>query len=297
MKFRFIYQSGKILAAAAILFSTACKKNITQPSKDSAAASLSDSSTAADNAYNDVLVNAFFGYSDEMANGGTGGLQHGGTSTNGVNQVNRIYFSCAAYTLVNDSSQSGYPKTLTLDFGAGCSSSIDGVTRQGKIIYVFSGPLLTPGTTVSAVFDHYYVNGFGLQGICSITNNSTQQSGISFTTQVTNGIFIFPDLTNFHYSGTRTIQMTAGASTPSDFSDDVYAITGNSNFSASDGTSLVSTITTPLVKAFPCKYISKGVISFVYNQDLNGTIDFGDGTCDNTAGLVVGSINRQITLR
>ena len=42
--------------------------------------------------------------------------------------------------------------------------------------------------------------------------------------------------------------MTAGSATPFDISDDVYTISGNSSFSNSDGSSLVCTITTPLVK-------------------------------------------------
>ncbi len=297
MKFRFIYQSGKILAFSALLFTTACKKDITKPSQDAAAASLSDSATVADNAYNDVLVNAFFGYTDEMVTGESGKLHNGGAAINSSNQVNTASFlSCATYTLVT-ASGGGFPKTLTLDFGVdGCSGSVDGVMRKGKIIYIFTGSLLIPGTTVSATFDHYYVNGYGLQGSCSITNNSTL-NGWNFSTQVNNGIFTFPDLTNFHYSGNKTVQMTAGSATPLNFLDDVYSITGNSHFSASDGTSLVSTVSTPLVKAFTCKYVSSGVISFDYNQALKGTIDFGDGTCDQAATLVVGNITRQITLR
>ncbi len=298
MKIRIINHSLKTLAFSAFLLTTACKKsitNITTPSQDGAAATLSDSSTVADNAYNDVLINAFFGYNDELTSGAVNKLHNGGTAVNSVNQVNTIPFSCAAYTVATDSGS--YPKTLTLDFGAGCSGSIDSVFRKGKIIYVFSGPLLTPGTTVSANFDQYFVNGYGLQGSCSITNTSSLANGVSFTLQVTNGIFTFPDLTNFHYSGNKTVQMTAGSNTPFNFADDVYAITGNSNFSASDGTSMVSTVTTPLVRSFICKYISAGVISFVYNQTINGTIDFGDGTCDNAATLVAGNITKQITLR
>jgi hypothetical protein len=293
MKIRFFNPYFKVLTFSAFLFTTACKKDAAKTNHDAAAASLSDSSTVADNAYNDVLVNAMFGYSDRLVFGSSGRLQSGGVATNATEVNRRADFSCANYTSSGDE----YPITLTLDFGDGCSESADSIMRKGKIIYVFSGPLLTAGTTVSATFDHYYVNGYGLVGTCSIKNNSTQDDGLNFTVQVTNGIFTFPDLTNFHYDGNKTIKMTAGSTTPWDLSDDVYAISGNSNFSASDGTSLVSNITTPLVKTFICPTISAGVISFDYNQGLKGTIDFGDGTCDRTASLNVGSITRQINLR
>lgn len=298
MKFRLIYQSGKILAIAALFFTSSCKKDITNPLKgndDAAAASLSDSSTVADNAYNDVLINAFYGSSDQMLAGGSNGIQQGSTATNATEVMNVAHLSCATYTLTTTGG--GYPKTLTLDFGAdGCSASVDSIKRQGKIIYVFSGPLLTPGSAVTASFDHYFVNGYGLQGSIAITNTSNQD-GFGFKLQISNGIFTFPDQTNFHYSANKTVQMSAGSNTPFNLLDDVYAITGNSNFSASDGTSLVSNVSTPLSKAFICPYISAGVISFVYNQGLTGTIDFGSGDCDNKATLNVGSISREFTLR
>ena len=295
MKFRTIYP---ILAIPALFFTTSCKKDITQPLKgsdESAAASLSDSSTAADNAYNDVLINAFYGSSDKMTVGGSNALQQGGTEVNATGLLTVPTLSCAAYTLTTTGGS--YPMTLTLDFGVdGCSASVDSIKRQGKIIYVFSGPLMVPGTIVTATFDKYFVNGYGLQGSVSITNTSTVD-GFGFKLQISNGIFTFPDQTNFHYSANKTVQMSAGSNTPFNVLDDVYAITGNSNFSASDGTSLVSTITTPLSKAFTCPFISTGIISFVYNQGLTGTIDFGNGDCDNKATLNVGSITRDFTLR
>jgi hypothetical protein len=299
MNFRLVFHSGKILALAALFFASSCKKDITNPLKgsdESAAASISDSSTVADNAYNDVFVNAFYTYSDNQLNGAASWSKDGRVSTNSVNGVNSIHLSCATYK-VDTTLVTRFPVTVTVDFGTdGCTSAFDGLNRKGKIIYVFSGPLLAPGTTVSASFDHYFVNGYGLQGSCSITNNS-DQNGFSFSAQITNGIFTFPDLTNFHYSGNKTIQMSAGSNTPFDFSDDVYAITGSSNFSASDGSSLVSTITTPLTKALSCLYIGGGTVSFVYDQVVSGTIDFGDGSCDNKATLNVGSVSREITLR
>lgn len=298
MNFRSIKIAGKWIALAAVISLTSCKKDITSAtaSNDSKAETLSDSSTVAENAYYDVLNNAFVGYSDNVTVMGTLNLHSGNTTTfsTGTEGVNTVHLSCASYT-ISDSIPGHYPKTLTLDFGAGCSS-IDGVLRQGKVIYTFSGPLFTPSTTVSVSFNQYSVNGYGIQGTYAITNNSTL-NGVSFTTQVTNGIITYPDATNYHYSHNKTYTQTAGASTPFDISDDVYSITGNSAFSSSDGSSLVLNVTTPLVRNFTCLNITKGVVAFVYNQDISGTIDFGDGTCDNTAELKVGNITKTITLR
>ena len=298
MNFRPLKTAGKWIALTAVisLVLASCKKsdvsNVTA-SDDSKAATLSDSSTVAENVYYDVLSNAFVGYSDNVSSMGvsqSGKTTILSTGTNGGSG----HLSCATYT-ISDSVHGHYPKTLTLDFGTGCTS-IDGILRTGKVIYTFSGPLFTPGTTVSVSFNQYTVKGYGIQGTYAITNNSTQ-NGISFTTLVTNGILTYPDATNYHYSHNKTYTQTAGASTPFDMSDDVYAISGNSAFSSSDGSSLVLNVTTPLVRNFTCLNITQGVVSFVYNQDISGTIDFGDGTCDNSATLKVGNITRTITLR
>ena len=285
------------LTAMMSLVLGSCKKsdvsNVTA-SSDSKAATLSDSSTVAENVYYDVLNNAFVGYSDNVSSMGVS--QSGKTTilSTGTEGTGTGHLSCATYT-ISDSVHGHYPKTLTLDFGTGCAS-IDGVIRTGKLIYTFSGPLFTPGTTVSVSFIQYTVNGYGIHGTYAISNNSTQ-NGIIFTTLVTNGILTCPDATNFHYSHNKTFTQTAGASTPFNISDDVYAVSGNSAFSSSDGSSLVLNITTPLVRNFTCLNITQGVVAFVYNQGISGTIDFGDGTCDNSATLNVGSISRTITLR
>jgi hypothetical protein len=105
---------------------------------------------------------------------------------------------------------------------------------RGKLIYVFSDVLLRPGATASVTFDQYVVNGYGILGTYSITNNSSNQ-GISISTQVTNGIITYPNQTNYHYSGNRSYVMTAGSSTPFDITDDVYTVSGNRSFSDSYG--------------------------------------------------------------
>ena len=301
MNFRFFKIAGKLITLVAVISMASCKKDSsTSNSTNTNAATLSDSSTVADNSYYDVLNNAFVGFADNSTVWSSSTLHSGKTSTfstehtEGVNTGN---LSCAIYTL-SDTVQGEYPKTLTLDFGTGCTSA-DGVVRTGKLIYLFSGPLLFPGTTASVTFTNYTVNGYGLQGTYSITNTSSDSTGISISTQVINGIITYPDATNYHYSHNRTYTMIAGSSTVFDISDDVYSITGNSSFSNSEGSSIVWTIASasPLIKAINCRYISKGVVNFTYNQSVNGSIDFGDGTCDNAATITIGSLQQPITLR
>jgi hypothetical protein len=299
MNFRIIRTAGKLMVLATVISMASCKKDAASSnSTNTTAATLSDSSTVADNSYYDVLNNAFVGFADNSTVWSTKNAQSGKTttfSTEGTEGVKTGSLSCAIYT-ISDSIPDEYPKTLTLDFGTGCTSA-DGIFRTGKLIYVFTGPIIAPQATATVTFNNYTVNGYGIQGAYQITNNSSEQVGISLNTVVTNGIITYPNTTNYHYSHNRTYIMTAGSSTPFDISDDVYNITGNSSFSASDGSNIVWTITTPLVKAIACPYIKQGVVGFSYNQTLNGTIDFGDGTCDNKATISIGSFQEPITLR
>lgn len=307
MKISTLFKSLGIVSISMIIVIASCKKDNSNNnnnnnnggnnnSDDSSAIVFSGTSATADNAYNDVLQVVLEGSFDNniayKASSSEGTVEtngsHAATSVNGVST-----FTCASYIL-SPADLTTFPKTLTVDFGNGCTSG-DGITRKGKIVYVLSGKILTPGTTASATFQNYSVNGYQLEGTYSITNTSTI-AGISFVTSVTGGKITFPDASFYNYAGNKTIKMTAGMTTPSDLSDDVYSIAGSNTFSSSAGNTLSDSITTLLTKAYACKFVSAGVISFIYNNNISGTLDFGSGTCDSTVTIKVGPTSKDIIL-
>lgn len=300
MKSTTILKTGLTLFTAAGIFFTACKKDnnagSSSLSTDSTAANLSASSATSDNAYNDVFQVALNTGSDNSISRIIQQASAGSVKTDGVHGVTvngNGSGSCAAYT-VSPADSTTFPKTITVDFGAGCTS-LDGVTRIGKITYVFSGRLRIPGTTVSATFTGYSVNGYGLQGTYSVTNNSTQ-NGLAYSTSVTNGKVIFPDSSWYTFSGHKSVVQTAGQSTPFDFSDDVYGVTGAKTVASSDNKTIYDSVTTTLVKANACHWVSQGVVSFTYNT-VHGTFNFGTGTCDDLATINVGALSETIHLK
>ena len=302
MKISSISNFSKLLLFSAAVFATSCKKdastNNSGADSNTKAASATDSATVADNVYSDVLENAFISTADNASVWNISKMQHGQTSTNSTSSAagTQLNYGCAIYSF-DDSVQNEYPKVLLVDFGSGCTS-VDGVSRSGKIIYTFNnGPLITPGATVSVSFENYVVNGYGVGGSYSIKNNSTDDGPYIFDTEVSQGEVTYPDQSTYNYTGSRTYTQSAGISTPLDFTDDAFSITGNSTFSSSEGTSLVSNITTPLLRSFSCANITQGVVAFTYNTTIKGTLDFGDGTCDDTANLVIGTFTKTITLR
>jgi hypothetical protein len=288
--------SSKIIAAASVLFisciilMTACKKDSssttpTTANNTAAASNLSANGATSDNAYDDAFNLAVqTGYDKNLDN--LMQKRDGGTTLG--------YNFCATVT----ASGTSFPVTVTVDFGAGCKSA-DSITRSGSITYVFSGKLSTPGTTISATFNNYVVNGYGLTGTYAISNTSVSALIPSFTTTVTNGSITYPNDTSYSFSGTKTVVVTSSDNTPSDISSLVFTATGGYSISSSYGESLTATVTTPLERKETCLYVDKGVTSFKYTKgsvSVNGTVDYGDGTCDNSALITIGSFTETVTI-
>lgn len=290
----FFASAGILLCAAGVF--TACKKNSSNSTsgQEPDAVSLTTSSATADDQYNDVLNVAL-----QVGSGGSTTLSSyvaGASSGNHTMPTGPGGSAPCAVLSVAITDTTKYPVTVSIDFGTGCTGT-DGVVRKGKVTYVFSGKIYTPGTTVTASFDSYSVNGYQLAGTYSITNNSTG-NGISFITRVTDGKITFPDASYYAYAGTRGVSQTGGVGTLTVL-DDSYSITGSHSFGSSAGKSLVDSITTPLLWQTTCRHIGSGVIGFTYGDgaiSLKGTLDYGTGTCDNTATIKVGATTKVIQL-
>ncbi len=287
-----IFSAG-ILLAATITLIASCKKDNNSTSNTSAnndaAANMSSNGASADNAYDDAFGVALQAGSDQNLDlltkkpGGAGEV---------AQNIQGAYY-CANITV----SGSTFPITLTVDFGSGCKSA-DSIERSGSITYVFSGHLSTPGTTITATFNNYTVNGYTLNGTYTIANTTTNIDAPQLTTTVTNGNIQFPTDTSYSFSGTKTIAVSAGS--VGDVSSLVFSVTGGYKISSSYGDSLTASITTPLERKITCRYIDQGVVSFTYTKgssSVSGTLDFGDGTCDDSAIVTIGSFTKIITIR
>jgi hypothetical protein len=189
-----------------------------------------------------------------------------------------------------------FPKTVVIDFGTGCEAREH--FRKGKIITVYSGPLFIPGNSAVTTFEGFQIDSFLVEGKHTILN-STEQGGNqrSFTRTVENA-----KLTNINsnfwrsWSGISVMKQLEGNGSPLFPLDDVYQFTGNKKGEASNGRTWTSTIVIPLIKAFTCRWISKGSMEISVNGTV-GVLDFGNGDCDNTATVTINGVSREITLR
>lgn len=191
---------------------------------------------------------------------------------------------------------SGFPRTITIDFGTGCTAPGSNITRRGIIQVVISDSLRLPGSTSVMTFQNYYVNGFKKEGTITWTNTSTPGTR-SWRREVVGGKITAPNGRYWLHDGIKNVTQTAGVSTPRNLLDDEFSITGNGTTTNSNNVSRTHTILIPLVKKTICENIVSGRIRF-QGPNHTAVLDYGDGTCDRLAQISIdGNPPRTILLR
>jgi hypothetical protein len=207
----------------------------------------------------------------------------------GITQTMNV-LSCATVTI-----SPGFPKNISIDFGAGCTS-LNGVTRSGKINITLSDSLRKSGSVAVMTFDNYYVSGFKKEGTITWTN--TSQGGTkSWVRKCENGKVTAPDGHYWLHSGTQEVVQTEGSSTPLNLLDDVFSITGSHTVTNAAGKTRTCEVTEALEKKVICENIDMGKIK-IQGPNHFAVIDFGDGSCDRIATITIdGNTPRTILLR
>jgi hypothetical protein len=199
--------------------------------------------------------------------------------------------SCATVTV----SPGAFPKTITLDFGSGCTNPNSNIERSGIVHIVLSDSFRLTGSTAIMTFDNYYVNGYKKEGTITWTNTSTATVR-SWSRQVVNGKITAPDGRFWFHNGLKQITQVAGNNTPRILLDDAFSITGSSVITNSLGDTRTATIETPLHKRVDCDHVDEGSIRF-QGPNHFATLDFGNGTCDAIATISINNYQpRTITL-
>ncbi|HQW84439.1 MAG TPA: hypothetical protein PK987_08265 [Ferruginibacter sp.] len=187
-----------------------------------------------------------------------------------------------------------FPKTVTIDFGTGCLGR-DGKFRKGKIISIFTNPMVVPGAKVSTTFVGYFVDSFHIEGT-HISENTSTTNMQGWKNVVIDGKITNTNTGRWHmWNSTRNILQVAGNGTAHFPLDDIYKVTGNANGSNAAGNSWTSLILDPLIKKFVCPWIVKGTVKLVRNG-REALLDYGNGDCDNKAILYINGVPHIITL-
>jgi hypothetical protein len=213
--------------------------------------------------------------------------------------VNDPRLACATIMLVPDPATTfQVPKgVLTIDFGTGCNDG-NGVTRKGKILIAYNGRRFMPGSSVVTTLDQYQINGVILQGVRSITNGATSsEADPVYTTTMTGGKITWPDGTSASRAETTTREWKLGAAPV----DNLWIVNGSATGTNRSGLDFSMHITNQLIYKRSCELNNNIFIAVQGTKDLivnnkNISVDYGQGTCDNTVDVTIKSRSKSIQL-
>jgi hypothetical protein len=190
--------------------------------------------------------------------------------------------TCATIT---DSGEGVYPRTVVVNFGTECTGP-NGITRSGVVTLVATGDILTDeGSTWTVTFADFEVGNRTVNGtkIRTFTGlNSSGQPTYSFTSDLSitrNGL-------TYSRETEGTSVWISGYNTEECF-DNVVHRNGTATVTSPQGGTRTHTLT-EVVHDQNCGYPVSG-ITVIERPGPNVNIDYGDGTCDNTAIVTRGN--------
>ncbi|TND00863.1 MAG: hypothetical protein FD123_4321 [Bacteroidetes bacterium] len=219
-----------------------------------------------------------------------------GISEPGVQRIEpgavNVQWNAGCATITIDTAQA-FPVLMTVDYGTvGCTDSIDGKTRKGKILIDFSAPFYTNGATMTATFQDYYVNGIKFEGTTTITRTGqytfTQSTANGKCTGSTNNWTIL-------WECTRNYTWTQGSGTPT-VADDIVEVSGSGAGTDRNGLDFTVNITSPLIKSMGCRWIQQGTVELTPNGKPTRTVDFGTVGCDDKATITIDGNTFEFTM-
>ena len=291
-----------ILSVSFLFF--ACKKetsqnNLSAQEEEQASLATSESEAESEIIFNEVFDNVM-GVNNDVGLSGTGIF--GRISTNNASAETARIMGCYVVSITHSIQGQDFPLRIEIDFGAGCPGK-DGRVRSGKIITEYTGRLLVPGKSATTVFKDYTIDSVKVEGTLKITNtgNSTLRQ---FTIEVTGGKLTRPNGDYTKWNSLREITQVDGLATPDLNIDDVFTVTGHASGEIKTSrfaTTWESNIIEPLRKRYSCAWISKGIVKVIRrNQTADSkwaaVLNYGNGTCDNKATLLVNGVEHQIIL-
>ena len=181
---------------------------------------------------------------------------------------------------------------VVLDFGFGCQLN-NGAIVSG-IINLTYGPVVAGTRNITYVFDDFTYNSKAIVGGGTIYRernnaNGNPQSTVNKALEIS-----LPNGLVANVTGTRVAEWIEGAGSGT-WMDNVFLITGDRQIVFSSGFTHDALVIEALRREATCPHFVSGVLELTRNNG-SGTLDFGDGTCDNIAVLTIGDQDYIIIL-
>jgi hypothetical protein len=194
-------------------------------------------------------------------------------------------------------SSGGFPKTITIDYGTGCTG-FNGSTRSGKIVVIVTDKPAVVNARRTVTFDNYYFNGIKVEGtkvIKTLAPMNNQNRLVSI--KLSNGKLTLANGKTIERAFEHQREWIAGSNTPMNMWDDEWLIRGTATGKNINGIVYKNTIMT----AFHCKRACEFIISGTVKLERSGVdpviLDYGTGECDAKAVVTKGGESKEILLK
>lgn len=198
--------------------------------------------------------------------------------------------SCAVITV---STPNQFPLTMTIDFGTGCTDSIDGKVRKGKMIIDMDRPWDSVGCIMTVMLDSFYVGAIHFEGTTTITRTATD----GFTMVLNNGhcskVGTAP--WDIDWNTNKTVRWTSGIGNSA--TNQVIEITGTNSGVDRNGQAFTTNITSPIIRDMSCTWITQGTVVLTPDGKAERVIDFGAGNCDNRGTITIEGNTFEFTMQ
>ncbi len=205
--------------------------------------------------------------------------------------------ACATITVEDSGDDDGFPKTLTIDYGDGCSGRM-GMGRTGTITIEMSDTILNEGAEYTITFNDVTIGNRLIEKTATITNQGMVGEHWIITSESLATTTFERDGETFtivrEFSGQK--EWLAGFDTP-EMSDDQFLKTGGGTITVNDELKFEKRILNeaPVFIDRACRFPLSGIVEITKNDETM-TIDYGAGECDNLALVTKGEESEEIEL-
>ena len=204
------------------------------------------------------------------------------TEEAGRQQMESFFPVCATITANPNGDGSG---SVIVDFGAGCTLN-NGALVAGMIVIQYDAA--QSGTrSITYSYENFTYNGNEVSGGGSVLRQLVNDSGnpqSDLEGQIAI-VFVGEEVTATH-TVHRSREWIEGVGSGT-WADNVFLVTGNWETSFSSGFNRSGVVNQTLRREATCPFFVSGTIDITRNN-VEGVLDFGDGTCDNMATVTIG---------
>jgi len=203
---------------------------------------------------------------------------------------------CATKITIETPANSKFPKTITLNYGTGCTDA-EGNLRAGKVVVHITGPYWEKNTVRHAKLVDYKYNDLKIAGDRHEINKGPNDKGyIVFEVKHSDKVWNSEGelLVERDWNRIRTCNRGTDLTTNND--DEIW-VTGSAK-EFNNGKEVTKEITTPLYRKISCQHFQSGVITTFHKKELVGKFDYGTGDCDTKATWTnARGVVKEITLK